>query len=75
LLLNEIDIEKNVSLFLEESPTIWLLDIPGSCVEKDGPFAPETILRNELYKQVNFDYKLSDTFRCLQLRKYKEKVT
>jgi hypothetical protein len=29
LLLNSIELDKNVNLFLEETPTIWLLDMPG----------------------------------------------
>ncbi len=31
---------------------IWLLDIPGSCVEKDSPIAPDIIAQNELYRQL-----------------------
>ena len=50
--LNNIDIDKNVQLFLEETPTIWLLDISGSCVEKDGPDAALTLEENKYYKEV-----------------------
>ena len=44
--------DKNVNLYLEETPTIWLLDIPGSCVEKDSPVVAEIIQQNEMYKQM-----------------------
>ena len=32
--LSERELESSVSLLLEETPTIWLLDIPGNVVEK-----------------------------------------
>jgi hypothetical protein len=32
--LTERDLETSVSLLLEETPTIWFLDIPGYVVEK-----------------------------------------
>ncbi len=30
----EVELESNVSLMLEETPTIWLLEIPGIVIEK-----------------------------------------
>lgn len=51
--INETEPEKQVVLTLEETPTIWLLDIQGSTVEKDSNYGAFILSKNEAYKQVN----------------------
>jgi hypothetical protein len=51
-MLQEGDLDSNVTLYLEETPTILLLDIPGACIEKDSSLALEVMQQNERYKQV-----------------------
>eukprot|EP00026_Physarum_polycephalum_P003039 Phypoly_transcript_03048.p1 GENE.Phypoly_transcript_03048~~Phypoly_transcript_03048.p1 ORF type:complete len:501 (+),score=87.64 Phypoly_transcript_03048:117-1619(+) len=50
--LTEKDLEATVSLLLEETPTIWFLDIPGYVVEKETPEATEVTARNKKYEEL-----------------------
>ncbi len=47
-----------VSLQLTESPTIWLIDVPGSSVEKESQIGQEVMSRNEVYKNILANRKI-----------------
>ena len=50
--LKEGDLEKIVDITLEETDTIWMLDIPTVCVAVDGEEADYIRQNNEKYKEV-----------------------
>ena len=51
--LTEADLEKTVELQLSETDTIWLLDMPGTCVSTEHEEAAEVKEDNEKYLQVS----------------------
>ncbi|XP_072173395.1 dynein axonemal intermediate chain 4-like [Diadema setosum] len=50
--LTEEDLENVVSICLTETPTIWLLDLPGVSVSADVDEAADVKTRNEKYKEL-----------------------
>lgn len=50
--LTEKDLENVVNLTLEETDTIWMLDIPTVCVATDSEEAQSISDRNDRYKEV-----------------------
>lgn len=45
-----------VHINLTETDTIWILDIPGTCVALDSDEAQVVMKRNEAYKEVHCIY-------------------
>lgn len=50
--LHEGDLDKIVDITLEETETIWMLDIPTVCVALDSEEADNIRIRNDLYKEL-----------------------
>ncbi|KAG8540408.1 hypothetical protein GDO81_019351, partial [Engystomops pustulosus] len=48
----EEDLDKPVNVFLTETDTIWLLEIPAAVISSDDPQAESVNLRNESYKDL-----------------------
>ncbi|XP_065904166.1 dynein axonemal intermediate chain 4-like [Dysidea avara] len=51
-ILTEADLEKDVDLYLKETDTIWMLDIPGTWVAKESEEAAEVTEKNAKYKEL-----------------------
>ena len=51
-MLTEKDLDTVVDLTLEETDTIWMLDIPTVCVATDSEEAQSVMERNDRYKEV-----------------------
>lgn len=51
-MLTEKDLDMVVDLTLEETDTIWMLDIPTICVATDSEEAQSVMERNDKYKEV-----------------------
>ena len=45
-----------VDIILKETETIWILDIPGTCVALDSDEAELVKTKNEAYKEVHVRY-------------------
>lgn len=53
--LDTDDLEKEVEIVLSETETIWMLEIPGSCVALDSDEAETVKRNNETYAEVRRD--------------------
>lgn len=51
-MLTEKDLDTVVDLTLEETDTIWMLDIPTVCVATDSEEAQSVMERNDRYREV-----------------------
>ena len=51
--INEADLDKIVNLTLEETETIWMLDIPTVCVAADSEEAEDIRENNKKYAEVD----------------------
>ena len=63
-----------VNIKLTETETIWILDIPDTCVALDSDEAQEVKKRNEEYKEVLYFVYLgmvSNTFTTLNILRYR----
>ncbi|XP_074640566.1 dynein axonemal intermediate chain 4-like [Tubulanus polymorphus] len=50
--LTESDLEKSVDVHLSETETIWLLDMPGTCVSLESDEATAIKTKNEQYQEL-----------------------
>ncbi|XP_064387275.1 dynein axonemal intermediate chain 4-like isoform X2 [Halichondria panicea] len=50
--LTEINLDLDVTITLSETKTIWMLDIPGTCVALDSPESDEVKRLNESYRKL-----------------------
>lgn len=57
-ILTGADLEKTVDLMLEETETLWMLDLPSVCVAADSEEALDVHQKNSQYLEVK-DIKLS----------------
>ena len=51
--LTEEDLEKVIDIELEETETIWLLDLPGVCVSTESDDAVLVREQNQRYQEVS----------------------
>jgi hypothetical protein len=52
VVLTEKDLEANVTILLKETETIWMLDLPSTCVMRDTPESAEVIAANDKYRDL-----------------------
>ena len=60
--LSESDLEREITVNLTETDTIWMLDIPGICVAEGGEETSAIIAQNERYQEVNFKIFICVTY-------------
>lgn len=75
--LSDAELNAQVSIVLEETETIWMLDIPGTYVDQDSDEAVQVIKDNEIFEQqLARKEALPDGFpsRCAQTLHFAEKT-
>lgn len=53
-ILTGADLEKTVDLMLEETETLWMLDLPSVCVAADSEEALDVHQKNSQYLEVKY---------------------
>ena len=55
IIAGSLQLTLQVVITLTETETIWMLDIPGTCVALDSEEAEEVKAKNEKYQEVTYE--------------------